>query len=264
MNSSTEIVTMGKLIEKPIDGIIKKLQSFKEKQSICDKTYISYEIIDIEEETCSFMLKNCSTRVANELRKIIYSEIPTMAIELVEIERNSSFLSDEFLAHRLSLIPLISSYSDNLLFSHNCICDEKCQRCSVDFEIDVVCTSNRKNITTEHLITKSKDILPYDILNDDKIIINQLKKGQEIKLVATAKKGIGKYNSKWAPVSVISFSQVEKYNNCDNKENKKDEIYSNSYKKCFKFMFESIGQLKPREIVKKGVEILQKRLKTLI
>lgn len=44
--------------------------------------------------------------LANAFRRILLSEVPTMAIERVVLYQNTSIIQDEVLAHRLGLIPI--------------------------------------------------------------------------------------------------------------------------------------------------------------
>jgi DNA-directed RNA polymerase alpha subunit len=46
--------------------------------------------------------------MANALRRVIISEIPTMAAHMTYIYENTSVLHDEFLTQRIGLIPFYS------------------------------------------------------------------------------------------------------------------------------------------------------------
>jgi DNA-directed RNA polymerase II subunit RPB3 len=80
------------------------------------------EIVEVKHDSMTFMLTKTDISVANALRRVMISEVPTMAIDLVEVENNSSVLHDEFIAHRLGLIPLRSSKVERFNYTRVQIC----------------------------------------------------------------------------------------------------------------------------------------------
>ena len=164
------------------------------------------------------VVNNFSCSIANSLRRIMISEVPTISIDLVSIEINSSLINDEFLSHRLGLIPLKSSYVKKIKYTRECECDNYCSKCSSVFKLDI--RSENPNTTVY-----STDLQSLD-QNDDQlgnrvypihdsgsglkfssipIILARLKTGQHIKLTAVAKKGIGLEHSKWSPVTMLKL-----------------------------------------------------------
>eukprot|EP01114_Cavostelium_apophysatum_P005782 TRINITY_DN1695_c0_g1_i1.p1 TRINITY_DN1695_c0_g1~~TRINITY_DN1695_c0_g1_i1.p1 ORF type:complete len:294 (+),score=52.46 TRINITY_DN1695_c0_g1_i1:152-1033(+) len=168
------------------------------------------EILELKDDSIVFVLSKTDLSVANALRRIMIAEVPTMAIDLVELEANSSVLIDEFISHRLGLIPLTSHKMDKFNYTRDCSCVEKCPHCSVDFRLSVTCTDDRtRDVTSQDLFSQDQDVNPVDASTGGEesngILIVKLRKGQELKLKATAKKGVGKEHAKWSPVCGISF-----------------------------------------------------------
>ena len=86
------------------------------------------------------------------MRRTIIAEVPTLAIDLVEIDVNTSVLADEFLSHRLGLIPLVSEGIDNLTYSRDCTCDNYCSKCSVTLQLIANCaTESTMNVYASDL-----------------------------------------------------------------------------------------------------------------
>ncbi|KAL8129217.1 hypothetical protein V2J09_018372 [Rumex salicifolius] len=185
-----------------------------------DVSYQRFPRIKIREMRHDFMkfeLRDTDPSMANALRRIMIADVPTIAIDLVEIEINSSVLNDEFIAHRLGLIPLTSERAMAMRFSRdcdNCDGDGQCEYCSVEFHLRASCvTEQTMNVTSKDLLSSDASVVPVDFADSvadessDKggILIAKLSRGQELVLRAIARKGVGKDHAKWSPAATVSF-----------------------------------------------------------
>lgn len=85
-----------------------------------------------------------------------------------------------------------------------------CPKCSVNFKLHVICSSDREQclVTSEHIkpVDIEQSVLPVAYEDDmgkqeDPITLMMLSRNQQIDMTMVAKKGIGKIHAKWSPVS---------------------------------------------------------------
>jgi len=164
------------------------------------------------------------------------ADLPTVAIDIVELEVNTTVLPDEFIAHRLGQIPLISKDCDSLMrYTRDCSCLSHCHNCSVILDLRVSCetagvtiavTSANLEVYTQafggeeaegdtDLFEKRDKWFGHPTIHahpkEEPILIAKLRKGQEIKARCYAKKGIAKEHAKWSPCSAVGF-EYDPYN----------------------------------------------------
>ncbi|KAA1474279.1 RBP11-like subunits of RNA polymerase [Dentipellis sp. KUC8613] len=191
----------------------------------------SVRIRDLKKDRVNFVLENVDLAFANSLRRVMMADIPTVAIDMVEIESNTTVLPDEFIAHRLGMIPLISTNCEEAIrYNRDCNCLATCPNCSIELRLDVACNDNRTmDITSNHLdvvvpsaggwdedpieqgeeLSKRTEKFGHPVGKGEPsippVLIGKIRKGQELKLRCIAKKGIAKEHAKWSPCSAVSF-----------------------------------------------------------
>ncbi|KAI0280985.1 hypothetical protein BGY98DRAFT_960338 [Russula aff. rugulosa BPL654] len=187
-------------------------------------------IRELKKDRVNFVLENVDISFANSLRRVMMADIPTVAIDMVEFDTNTTVLPDEFIAHRLGMIPLVSSNCDEAIrYSRDCTCLESCQNCSIELVLNVACNESRTmDVTSNHLdvvarggfgwreevddgeeIARRSETFGHPVGKNDTssqpVLICKIRKGQELRVRCIAKKGIAKEHAKWSPCSAVSF-----------------------------------------------------------
>ncbi|KAG5953215.1 hypothetical protein E4U53_006342 [Claviceps sorghi] len=188
-----------------------------------------------EAMNASFSLMGIDASLANAFRRILIAEIPTLAIEYVYIENNTSVIQDEVLAHRLGLIPFDGGREGlrNFLKWHKKPAEgeDPYAGCfdwnTVRLELNVTCTENPDAASGErdplkafrHAHVYARDIVFVPTgkqveyfggenaiapVNPD-ILIAKLRPRQTISLSMHMHKGIGADHAKFSPVATASY-----------------------------------------------------------
>lgn len=187
----------------------------------------------------SFSIIGIDASLANAIRRILIAEVPTLAIEQVFVNNNTSVLADEVLAHRLGLIPLRGSVSgldatDVFLKAdedNNIVGSKPADYNTITLQLRVECTFNESAHPDERDTKKrfhnsnvyARDLIfsaigrqvelfkddPVQPVNPD-ILIVKLRPGQVIDMDLHCIKGLGEDHAKFSPVATATYRLLPK------------------------------------------------------
>lgn len=221
---------------------------------------------DSKRECHSFDISDIDIADINGIRRTILTDIPIVGIigeddSTVDIDTNGP-LHNEFLTHRIGLIPLnftdekTESYIDNEL----------------EFQLNVKNeTINTINVTTEHITSPTlskkelETIFPKNNITKHNILITRLRPDEYINFKATAVKKMARYNASFSCVSLCNFSYIEDPELADketNVLNKERAFFKNKYGDAtkIKFELEIINNLSVKYVFNKAIEIIINKL----
>ncbi|KAI9802411.1 MAG: hypothetical protein M1825_002794 [Sarcosagium campestre] len=184
---------------------------------------------------CTFSLIGIDASVANAFRRILLAEIPTLAIEFVFVNNNTSIVQDEVLAQRLGLVPLTGS-KEGLAWlkwfqkptEEDSIGSSPSDYNTVVLKLQTKCTRNKDaaedqddptklyhnahvyaSMLTYHPEGRQHTLFPAPDgvirpVNPD-ILLAKLRPGQEIDIEMHCIKGIGADHAKFSPVATATY-----------------------------------------------------------
>jgi DNA-directed RNA polymerase II subunit RPB3 len=193
------------------------------------------QVLKLRDDKIKFVLTGTDASVANALRRIMMAQVPTLAIDLVTIHENSSPLPDEFVAHRLGLVPLRWKRAgaddlpaDHYAFPDQCDCEvgpeQVCPKCSVELTLSASNTDDTIDglpvtvTSSEIKIVGAEANALWEVgsfvdpderarlaADDGGIALLKLGPGQRIDVTCVARLGVGKVHAKWNPTATVAM-----------------------------------------------------------
>ncbi|CAB0010547.1 unnamed protein product [Nesidiocoris tenuis] len=200
----------------PSNSVVLDLPTYKEKLQIA--------VMRLDDAEMEFDIIGINPALVNAFRRILISDVPTMAIEKVTIHQNKTVIQDEVLAHRLGLIPLKANPRH---FQYRLAGDETgTDRDSLHYSLNVKCTKNPhcrpghyrpEDLYVNHQVLssdikwtpiggQSRMFKEEDVVavNDD-ILIAKMRPGHELHVTMVAVKSCGRDHAKFCPVGTASY-----------------------------------------------------------
>jgi DNA-directed RNA polymerase II subunit RPB3 len=257
-------------------------------------------LIKLDTDSIIFNIKNVSHSLVNALRRIILSEIKTLKFRTepyeksdVKIKINNGCLHNEFLAHRIGMIPInvenvddfnVEEYTFKLKVKNDT--NKIINITTNDFKVYFNSSGEEKEITDHNMF-------PEDPITKEHILIcilkpnfSNLEEGEEINIECKASISNGAENAGYSPAcKSVFYNTVDEHKSTEelNKliktegltsEDKRSIILNftnhekyrhyktNEYGEPNEFTFEieSIGVFKPENIFKKAIILLKNKI----
>lgn len=219
-------------------------------------------------ETMVIEFKEGNRKILNTLRRIMMSQVATVAIEYTQINHNNGAMRDEMIAARLGQIPLLIDPNkldfvrEEIKFGHGDLDTGVFNKDnSVIFNLDVTYSPYKDFVTSGDLVWEP---LPgqEELFGDnpprplyDNIDITRLLPGQKLSLRAIAIKGIPSSKAgghmKWRPVSNVTISRPQTPDIISGKVRPTRGLQ----KEHLFFTIESTGIIPPENILEEAWEI---------
>ena len=245
-----------------------------------------------------FDIDGVKMSLVNALRRVMISEVNTVAFETsnfetssIKITENTSQFHNEFLLHRIGLIPINISNTDNFNESDYTFSLEVENKTNSVLYVTAGDIKVMNNKTGQ--MEPTEKFFPKDPISNENILIVRLLPNpsginEKLNFTGTARVGNGSIDARYSPVSVcfyINTIDPEKtevaFN--DYKEQADPSLEANKIKRKFiineserhfftdadgepsKFTFtvESIGVIPPQEILGRAIDILNNKLEKL-
>lgn len=218
------------------------------------------------EDYLEFEVDNISISMANAIRRVALAEVETYAISEAGIKllENTSPLHNEYISHRISLLPLNQSISnlDNYRFYIS-----KKHTKDVAIEND---QNSIMEITTDDVQvydTKSDSWVDTNDIFTDTLLITKLNVKQKLLGYFSASKGKALEHSRWQAVSTICYRyKVKKdlegieYDKVTLEEERDWVKKNNGDPSGFIFYLETCGVMPPREVINNSLVIVKNKL----
>ena len=216
-----------------------------------------------------FDIENLDIAIVNGIRRVILSDIPVYGFQgeaegSIVIHKNNGPLHNEFMSHRIGLLPIHIPEDNTDTYIFTCdVKNESADSINVTTK-NLTGTRNDQPLTEKELST----LFPANPITKQNVLITRLRRGEELAFTATAVKKTAKDHASFSPVSLCSFYYVQdpaKANETTNILDKERAYFKNEYGEAslIRFMIEPELALSPSYLVTKAIQILIDKLTSL-